>query len=72
MRVQLNDDLKPVLEACKGVPKSGDGEFSMKWLRSAGHRFHPSKLMQLVRLEYLDVRYNGIASRGAAWYRVVV
>ncbi len=70
MSTQISDELEPVLEACKAVPKSEVGEFSMKLLRSAGHRFHPSKLTQLVRLGLLTVQYNGIVRRGTAWYRV--
>jgi hypothetical protein len=50
MRDQLNDELKPVLDACRSVVKFGDGEFSMKWLRSMGHNFHWTKLMRLVEL----------------------
>jgi len=71
MRTQLNDELKPVFDACKQVVKSEDGEFSYKWLRLAGNTFHPSRLWQLVRLGYLAVSFNGVVRRGTAWYRVV-
>jgi hypothetical protein len=71
MRTPLNKEQKAVLEVCKQVDKSGEDEFSMKWLRSAGHKIHCSKLMQLVDLGYLAVRYNGILRRGNAWYSVV-
>jgi hypothetical protein len=67
---ELNDELKPVFEACQKVAKSDDGEFSMKWLRSAGHKFHWSKLKQLVELGYLAVNRNGIVRCGTAWYRI--
>ena len=72
MRIELNEELKPVLEACRNVKKSDDGEFSYNWLRSAGHKFHWSKLKQLAHLGYLTVNYNGIFRRGTAWYRIVV
>jgi hypothetical protein len=70
MSDQLDSELKPVLDACKAVRKSDDGEFSYKWLRLAGCAFHSSKLAQLVRLGYLIVQHNGITRRGTAWYRL--
>jgi hypothetical protein len=70
MPAELPEDLKPVLEACKSVPKSDTGEFSYKWLRSCGNTFHHSKLMQLVNRGFLAVEYNGIIRRGTAWYRL--
>lgn len=66
MRDQLNGGQKQVLEACRNVAKSDDGEFSVKWLRLAGSTFHASKLKELVDLGYLGVSYNGIVRRGAA------
>ncbi len=70
MTKELTTELKEVLDACKRIDKSSAGEFSCKWLRLAGYRFHHSRLTQLVKLGYLRVKYNGIISRGTAWYSV--
>lgn len=70
MPKELTAELKEVLEACKRIEKSSAGEFSCKWLRLAGNRFRAAQLTQLVKLGYLRVNYNGIVSRGAAWYSV--
>jgi len=66
----LPADLIPVLQACRNVRKSTSGEFSYKWLRSAGNTFHPSKLKKLENLGYLTINYNGITRRGTAWYKL--
>ena len=66
----MDAELIAALELCKAVRKTNDGEFSCKWLRAAGARFHHSLLTNLVEFGYLTVQYNGIVRRGTAWYKL--